>query len=148
MFGVTVSSGIVSARKLSYTVIIPSGEAEAVLSVPTGDPAPGAATGDVTATVDVASGYEVGDPSSASVRLHVGDPMVTVRFDQESYSVPEDTGSLHRDQVDRPNCRERAGTQTIPSQPRSSSNPARRPRPRTTAQVLLLVELRRIGLGC
>ena len=89
---VTVSSGIVSARKLSYTVTIPAGEAEAVLSVPTGDPAPGAATGDVTATVDAASGYEVGDPSSASVRLHVGDPMVTVRFDQESYSVPEDTG--------------------------------------------------------
>ena len=90
---VTVSSGIVSARKLSYTVTIPSGEAEAVLSVPTGDLAPGAATGDVTATLDAASGYEVGDPSSASVRLHVGDPMVTVRFDQESYSVPEDTGS-------------------------------------------------------
>ena len=90
---VTVSSGIVSARKLSYTVTIPAGEAEAVLSVPTGDPAPGAATGDVTATVEAASGYEVGDPSSASVRLHVGDPMVTVRFDQESYSVPEDTGS-------------------------------------------------------
>ena len=90
---VTVSSGIVSARKLSYTVTIPSGEAEAVLSVPTGDPAPGAATGDVNATLDAASGYEVGDPSSASVRLHVGDPMVTVRFDQESYSVPEDTGS-------------------------------------------------------
>ena len=89
---VTVSSGIVSARKLSYTVTIPAGEAEAVLSVPTGDPAPGAATGDVTATVDAASGYEVGDPSGASVRLHVGDPMVTVRFDQESYSVPEDTG--------------------------------------------------------
>ena len=34
---VTVSSGIVSARKLSYTVTIPPGEAEAVLSVPTGD---------------------------------------------------------------------------------------------------------------
>ena len=47
----------------------------------------------MTATLDAASGYEVGDPSSASVRLHVGDPMVTVRFDQESYSVPEDTGS-------------------------------------------------------
>ena len=89
---VTVSSGIVSARKLSYTVTILAGEAEAVLSVPTGDPAPGAATGDVTATVEAASGYAVGDPSSASVRLHVGDPMVTVRFDQESYSVPEDTG--------------------------------------------------------
>ena len=49
---VTVSSGIVSARKLSYTVTILAGQAEAVLSVPTGDPAPGAATGDVTATVD------------------------------------------------------------------------------------------------
>ena len=89
---VTVSSGIVSARKLSYTVTILAGQAEAVLSVPTGDPAPGAATGDVTATVDAGSGYEVGDPSSASVRLHVGDPMVTVRFDQESYTVPEGTG--------------------------------------------------------
>ena len=90
--GVTVSSGVVSARKRSHTVTIPAGETEAVLSVPTGDPAPGAVTGDVTATVDAGSGYDVGDPSSASVRLHVGDPMVTVRFDQESYSVAEDAG--------------------------------------------------------
>ena len=90
--GVTVSSGIVSARKLSHTVTIPAGETEAVLSVPTGDPAPGAVTGDVTATIDDKSGYDVGDPSSASVRLHVGDPMVTVRFDQESYTVAEDAG--------------------------------------------------------
>ncbi len=89
---VTMSSGIVSARKLSYTATIPAGEAEAVLSVPTDDPAPGAATGDVTATIDNRSGYDVGNPSSASVRLHVGDPLVTVRFSEESYSVDESVG--------------------------------------------------------
>ena len=50
--GVTLSSGIISARKLRYTVTIAAGEATGALAVPTDDPAPDAVTGDVTATVD------------------------------------------------------------------------------------------------
>ena len=89
---VTVASGIVSERKLSRTVTIPAGEATGELSVPTDDLPSGAATGDVTATVGDGSSYDVGDPSSASIRLYVGDPLVTVRFSEESYSVDEGVG--------------------------------------------------------
>ena len=89
---VTLSSGIVSERKLSRTVRIPAGETTGAFSAPTDDLASGAATGDVTATVGDGSGYDVGDPSSASVRLRVGDPLVTVRFSAESYSVAESVG--------------------------------------------------------
>ncbi len=91
---VTIASGIVSERKLSRTVTIPAGEATGEFSVPTDDLASGAATGDVMATVDNGSSYDIGDPSSASVRLHVGDPLVTVRFSEESYSSSESAGVI------------------------------------------------------
>ena len=91
---VTLSSGIISARKLRYTATIAAGEATGALTVPTDDPAPGAVTGDVTATVDASKLYDVGDPSSASARLHVGDPLVTVSFSEGSYSVSESVGVL------------------------------------------------------
>ena len=91
---VVLSSGIVSERKLTYTVSIVAGEATGTLTVPTDDLAPGAGTGDVTATIEERSPYHVGDPSSASVRLHVGDPLVTVSFSEGSYSVSEDVGVL------------------------------------------------------
>ena len=89
---VTLSSGIVSERKLSRTVTIPAGAAAGAFSVPTDKLASGAATGDVTAAVGDSADYEVGEPSSASIRLHVGDPLVTVRFSEESYSVDEGVG--------------------------------------------------------
>ena len=89
---VTLSSGIVSERKLSRTVTILVGEATGAFSVPTDNLASGAATGDVTAAVNDRAGYDVGEPSSASIRLHVGDPLVTVRFSEESYSADEDAG--------------------------------------------------------
>ena len=89
---VTLSSGVVSERKLSRTVTIPAGAAAGAFSVPTDKLASGAATGDVTAAVDDSADYEVGEPSSASIRLHVGDPLVTVRFSEESYSVDEGVG--------------------------------------------------------
>lgn len=89
---VTVSSGIISERKLRRTATIPAGEATGTLSVPTDDLASAAATGDVTATVEDGDEYDVGDSLSASVRLFVGDPLVTVRFSQESYSVDEGVG--------------------------------------------------------
>ena len=89
---VTIASGIVSERKLSRTVTIPAGEAVGALSVPTDNLASGAVPGDVTATIVDGSSYDVGDPSSASIRLQVGDPLVTVRFSEESYSVDEGVG--------------------------------------------------------
>ena len=91
---VTLSSGIISARKLRYTATIAAGEATGALTVPTDDPAPGAVTGDVTATVDASKLYDLGDQSSASARLHVGDPLVTVSFSEGSYSVSESVGVL------------------------------------------------------
>ena len=96
---VTVASGIISERKLTRTVTIPAGEATGTLSVPTDDLASGAATGDVAATVDNGDDYDVGDPSSASVRLYVGDPLVTVRFSEESYSVDEGDGVVTRSRL-------------------------------------------------
>ena len=89
---VTIASGIVSERKLTRTVTIPAGEASGALSVPTNRLAADAVTGDVTATIVDGSEYDVGDPSSASIRLHVGDPLVTVRFSEESYPVDEGIG--------------------------------------------------------
>lgn len=54
---------------------------------------PNAATGDVTATIGDGEGYDVGDPSSATARVHVGETLVTVRLDAVSYTLDEGVGT-------------------------------------------------------
>ena len=51
---------------------------------------PAAATGDVIATVDDGEQYDVPDPPTASVRVYVGRPLVTVRLNAVSYTVDDD----------------------------------------------------------
>ena len=68
---VTLSAGIIEADQLSHTVTIAAGEVSARLVVATASLHPDAATGDVTATVGDGVLHDVGDPSSASVRVYV-----------------------------------------------------------------------------
>ena len=90
---VTLSSGIIDTGRLSHTVTIGANETSAELRVHTSTLDPAAATGDVIATVDDGEQNDVPDPPTASVRVYVGDPLVTVRLDAASYTVGEDVGT-------------------------------------------------------
>ena len=90
---VTLSSGIIATGRLSHTVTIPANETSAELAVGTADLDPDAATGDVTATVGDGDGHDVGDPSSATVRVHVGRALVTVRLNEATYTLEESIGT-------------------------------------------------------
>ena len=90
---VTLSSGIIDTDRLSHTVTIGANETSAELRVHTSTLDPAAATGDVIATVDDGEQNDVPDPPTASVRVYVGDPLVTVRLDAASYTVGEDVGT-------------------------------------------------------
>ena len=89
---VTLSAGILESDKLSHTVTIHAGSASAELVVGTRSLDPDAATGDVTATVGNGMLHDVGDPSAASVRVYVGEPLLTVRLDRGSYTLDESVG--------------------------------------------------------
>ena len=89
---VTLSPGIIDPERLSRTVTIEANRASASLSVGTGTLHPGAATGDVTASVGGGDAHDVGDPSTASVRLHIGQTLVTVGLNAGAYEVPESVG--------------------------------------------------------
>ena len=90
---VTLSSGIIDTDRLSHTVTIGANETSAELRVHTSTLDPAATTGDVIATVDDGEQNDVADPPTASVRVYVGDPLVTVRLDAASYTVGEDVGT-------------------------------------------------------
>ena len=90
---VTLSPGIIHQDRLSQTVTIPAGETRAPLEVHTRTLDPNAMTGEVTATITDGDGYDVGDPSSATIRLHVGETLVTVRLSAASYALDEDVGT-------------------------------------------------------
>ena len=90
---VTLSPGIIDEDRLSHTVTIPANETSAELTVHTRALAPAAATGDVTATVGDGDLHDVGDPSTATVRVYVAETLVTVRFDAASYMLDEDVGA-------------------------------------------------------
>ena len=90
---VTLSSGIIDSARLSHTVTIPADNNSAVLRVRTGSLDPAAVTGDVIATVGDGDLHDVGDPASASVGVHVGETLVTVRFSAESYTLAESIGT-------------------------------------------------------
>ena len=89
---VTLSSGIIDADRLSHTVTIGANETSAELSVHTRTLDPAATTGDVTAIVADSEEYDAPEPATASVRVYVGDPLVTVRFDAASYTLDESVG--------------------------------------------------------
>ena len=90
---VTLSPGIIDEDRLSHTVTIVANETSAALRLDTTQLDPNAATGDVTATVGDGEAHDVGDPSSATVRVHVGETLLTVRFDAASYTLDEDVGT-------------------------------------------------------
>ena len=90
---VTLSSGIIDADRLSHTVTIGANETSAELRVHTRTLDPAAATGDVIATAADGEQYDVPDPPTASVRVSVGETLVTVRFNAESYMLAEGGGS-------------------------------------------------------
>ena len=89
---VTLSAGIIAADELSHTVTIDAGSASADLVLSTSSLEPDAVTDDVTATVGDGMLHDVGDPSAASVRVHVGESMLTVRLDRGSYTLDEGVG--------------------------------------------------------
>ena len=89
---VTLSAGIIVADELSPTVTIYAGSASAELIVGTQSLDPEAATGDATATVGGGLMHDAGDPSAASVRVYVGEPLLTVRFDRGRYILDESVG--------------------------------------------------------
>ena len=90
---VTLSSGIIDSDRLSHTVTVGANETSAELRVHTRTLDPAAATGDVIATVDDGEQYDIPDPPTASVRVYVGDPLVTVRLNAGSYTVDEAVGT-------------------------------------------------------
>ena len=90
---VTLSSGIIDPSFLSQTVTIAANQTSANLRVGTNLKVHRAMTGDVTATVGDGVLHDVGDPASASVRVHVGETLVTVRFSAGSYTLDEGIGT-------------------------------------------------------
>ena len=90
---VTLSSGIIDADRLSQTVTIGANEISAELSIHTRTLDPAAVTGDVTATVDDGELYDVPDSPTASVRVYVGETLVTVRLNAASYTLDEGIGT-------------------------------------------------------
>ena len=91
---VEMSLGILDPTSLSHTVTIAANQTSATLTVSTSTRDPDAATGQVTATIGDSEFHDIGDPSSASVQVHVGNSLVTVRFNSSSYTVSESTGQL------------------------------------------------------
>ena len=90
---VTLSSGIIEASRLSHTATIPANERSVELRVHTRSLDAAAMTGDVTATVGSGNLYNVGDPSTATVRVYVGDGLVTARLNAGSYTLAESVGT-------------------------------------------------------
>ena len=90
---VRLSSGIIDPGFLSQRVTIAANQTSANLRVSTRLKVHRAMTGDVTATVGDGGLHDVGDPASASVRVHVGETLVTVRFSAGSYTLDEGIGT-------------------------------------------------------
>ena len=90
---VTLSPGIIDEDRLSHTVTIGANETSAELRVHTRILDPDAATGDVTATLGDGDMHDVGEPSSATVRVYVGAPLVTVRLNAGAYTLDESVGT-------------------------------------------------------
>ena len=90
---VTLSSGIIDPSLLSQRVTIAANQTSTNLRVGTKLKVHRAMTGDVTVTVGDGVLHDVGDPASASVRVYVGETLVTVRFSAGSYTLDEGIGT-------------------------------------------------------
>ena len=90
---VTLSAGIIPASELARTVTIGAGSVSTDLIVSTNSLDPDAVTGDVTATVGDGLLHDAGDPATATVRVHLGESMLTVRLDRSAYSLDEGAGT-------------------------------------------------------
>ena len=90
---VTLSAGIIPADGLARTATIDAGSVSTDLIISTSSLDPDAATGDVTATVGDGLLHDVGDPATATVRVHLGESMLTVRLDRGTYSLDEGAGT-------------------------------------------------------
>ena len=89
---VEMSPGILAPTQLRHTVTIAANQTSTKLTVSTTARDMNAATGQVTATVGDGEFHDVGDPSSASVRVYVGNGLVTLRFNASSLPVDESVG--------------------------------------------------------
>ena len=92
---VTLSPGILSAIEQRLIVLILEGFTTTRLAVSTRILMDGATTGDVTATVGDGEGHAVGEPSTATVRLHVGGGVVAAKvgFSAPVYRLDESVGT-------------------------------------------------------
>ena len=89
---VRLSPGIIEAGELMQFVAIPANQTSAELVLSTANLDPAAVTGDVTATVVADEFHDVLEPSSASVRVYVGDTLLTVRLSSKDYELDESVG--------------------------------------------------------
>ena len=92
---VTLASDDAQSGGATLSVTIPAGKRTGSLAHGTAGWQAETAVIDVTATVDGGSLYDVGDPSTATVRLYLGDGLVTVRLNAGSYTLAESVGTDH-----------------------------------------------------
>ena len=92
---VTLSPGILSAIEQTLPVLILANSTGTRLSVSTRIFIESAPTGDVTATVVDGDDYDVGDPSTATVRVFVGEGAVAAKvgFSAPGYTLNESVGT-------------------------------------------------------
>ena len=92
---VRLSPGIIEAGELLQIVPIPANQTSAELVLSTANLDPAAVTGDVTATVVADEFHDVLEPSSASVRVYVGETLLTVRLSSQDYELDESVGDTN-----------------------------------------------------
>ncbi len=92
---VTLSSDDAQSGGATLSVTIPAGQKSGALVAGTTGWQAEAAVIDVTATVGAGNLYDVGDPSTATVRLYLGDGLVTVRLNAGSYTFAESVGTKY-----------------------------------------------------
>ena len=92
----TLSAGILSAIEQTVPVVILAGTTATRLSLSTTDLLKqGATTGDIIATVGDGDDHDVGDPSTATVRVFVGEAAVAAKvgFSAAAYTLDESVGT-------------------------------------------------------
>ena len=91
----TQDGHLIGSEYLAHTVTFGAGEATAKLRVNGALFASGTVTGEatLTATVHTGSGYVPGSPASASTRIRVADPAVTVWIEETAYTFDEGVGT-------------------------------------------------------
>ena len=90
---VTLSSDDAQSGGATLGVTILAGEKSGALTYVTASWQAEVAVIDVTATVGGGNLYDVGDPSTATVRLYLGDGLVTVGLNAGSYTLAESAGT-------------------------------------------------------